>query len=103
MYKKLNSLFLVAIFLFALPAIAEENITTGTIDVYSSSPLPSIGLPKSMVPANIQTVKASELGKQSGATIADYMVNNLQGVTVNEVGGNPFQLINPLVILFYGT
>ena len=92
MYKKLNSLFLAAIFLFALPAIAEENITTGTIDVYSSSPLPSIGLPKSMVPANIQTVKASELGKQSGATIADYMVNNLQGVTVNEVGGNPFQL-----------
>jgi hypothetical protein len=80
-----------SIFLF-FNAFAEETITTGTIDVYSSSPLPSIGLPKSMVPANIQTIKASELNAQSGATIADYMVNNLQGVTVNEVGGNPFQL-----------
>ena len=25
-------------------------------------------------------------------SIADYMVNNLEGVTVNEVGGNPYQL-----------
>ena len=52
----------------------------------------AIGLPKNMVPANIQTVKSSELEAQSGVSIADFMVNNLQGVTVNEVGGNPFQL-----------
>ena len=84
---KLLSLVFISNLLFA-----GETITTETIDVYSSTPLPSIGLPKSMVPANIQTIKASELNKQSGTTIADYMVNNLQGVTVNEVGGNPFQL-----------
>jgi outer membrane receptor protein involved in Fe transport len=71
---------------------SEESITTGTIDVYSSSPLPSIGLPKNMVPANIQTINSNELDAQSGVSIADFMVNNLQGVTVNEIGGNPFQL-----------
>ena len=71
---------------------AEDKITTGTIDVYSISPLPSIGLPKNMVPSNIQTITSDELNSQSGVSIADYMVNNLQGVTVNEVGGNPFQL-----------
>ena len=89
---KIFSIFILAISIsISSTAISEETLT-GTIDVYSASPLPSIGLPKSMVPANIQTIKASELNKQSGATIADYMVNNLQGVTVNEVGGNPFQL-----------
>ena len=84
---KLISLFFVSTLL-----LAEEEITLDSIDVFSSSPLPSIGLPKNMVPSNIQTIKGSELDKQSGATIADYMVNNLQGVTVNEIGGNPFQL-----------
>ena len=90
--KKYIFYFLSAIFFLSPSAFSEETITTSTIDVYSSSPLPSIGLPKNMVPANIQTIKASELNAQSGVTIADYMVNNLQGVTVNEVGGNPFQL-----------
>ena len=88
--KKYIFYFLSAIFFLSPSAFSEETITTSTIDVYSSSPLPSIGLPKNMVPANIQTIKASELNAQSGVTIADYMVNNLQGVTVNEVGGNPF-------------
>ena len=45
-----------------------------------------------MVPANIQTINSNELDAQSGVSIADFMVNNLQGVTVNEIGGNPFQL-----------
>ena len=86
-FVQLLSLFLVSNVLFA-----EEKLTLDSIDVFSSTPLPSIGLPKNMVPANIQTVKSSELEAQSGVSIADFMVNNLQGVTVNEVGGNPFQL-----------
>jgi len=71
---------------------AEDKLTLDSIDVFSSTPLPSIGLPKNMVPSNIQTISSEELNKQSGVTVADFMVNNLQGVTVNEIGGNPFQL-----------
>ncbi len=88
---KFIAIFLSLVFVSNL-LFAEEKLTLDSIDVFSSTPLPSIGLPKNMVPANIQTIKGSELDKQSGATIADYMVNNLQGVTVNEIGGNPFQL-----------
>jgi hypothetical protein len=36
-------------------------------------------------------VSPKEIKKQSGVSIADYMVNNLEGVTVNETQGNPFQ------------
>ena len=92
MIKRYLALLLATVIFVSQSLFSEESITTGTIDVYSSSPLPSIGLPKSMVPANIQTINSNELDAQSGVSIADFMVNNLQGVTVNEVGGNPFQL-----------
>ena len=91
MFKKFY-LAIFVVFSFCSSLLAEDEITTGTIDVYSTSPLPSIGLPKNMVPSNIQTISSDELNSQAGVSIADYMVNNLQGVTVNEVGGNPFQL-----------
>ncbi len=92
MIKRYLALFLATVIFVSQSLFSEESITTGTIDVYSSSPLPSIGLPKNMVPANIQTINSNELDAQSGVSIADFMVNNLQGVTVNEIGGNPFQL-----------
>ena len=92
MIKRYLALLLASTIFVSQSLFSEETITTGTIDVYSSSPLPSIGLPKNMVPANIQTINSNELDAQSGVSIADFMVNNLQGVTVNEVGGNPFQL-----------
>ena len=92
MIKKYLALLLASAIFVSQNLFSEESITTGTIDVYSSSPLPSIGLPKNMVPANIQTINSNELDAQSGVSIADFMVNNLQGVTVNEIGGNPFQL-----------
>ena len=92
MIKRYLALLLATVIFVSQSLFSEESITTGTIDVYSSSPLPSIGLPKNMVPANIQTINSNELDAQSGVSIADFMVNNLQGVTVNEIGGNPFQL-----------
>ena len=60
-FLQLLSLFLVSNVLFA-----EEKLTLDSIDVFSSTPLPSIGLPKNMVPSNIQTVRSSELEAQSG-------------------------------------
>lgn len=69
-----------------------EDIQINQIDVYSATPLPSIGLPVNMVPSAVQIVTSEEVVEQSGVSIADYMVNNLQGVTVNEVGGNPYQV-----------
>ena len=54
--------------------------------------MPSIGLPVKDVPYAVQTATGEEIRQQAGVSIADYMVNNLEGVTVNEVGGNPYQL-----------
>ena len=70
---------------------AAEKMTTSTINVYSATPLPSIGLPLDIVPANIQIIKSNQIKNQPGVTIADYMSNNSQAVNVTQTQGNPFQ------------
>ena len=70
---------------------AAEKFTTSTINVYSATPLPSIGLPLDLVPANIQVIKREDLKNQVGVTIADFANNNLQSVSIQETQGNPFQ------------
>ena len=70
---------------------AAEKMTTGIINVISATPLPSIGLPLDIIPANIQVIKRDDLKNQVGVTIADFANNNLQGVSIQETQGNPFQ------------
>ncbi len=70
---------------------AAEKFTTSTINVFSATPLPSIGLPLDLVPANIQVIKREDLKNQVGVTIADFASNNLQSVSIQETQGNPFQ------------
>ena len=72
--------------------IAGESVKVDSIEVYSPTSLPTIGLPINDVPFAVQTATGEEIREQPGVSIADYMVNNLEGVTVNEVGGNPYQL-----------
>jgi outer membrane receptor protein involved in Fe transport len=84
----------IAITSMLLPTIlvAGETVKVDSIDVYSPTSLPTIGLPIKDVPFAVQTATGEEIRQQPGVSIADYMVNNLEGVTVNEVGGNPYQL-----------
>lgn len=74
-------------------AIAEDSKTVDVekIEVYSATPLKGIGLPLYKVPANIQLAPPKEINDQTGVSIADYMTNNMQSVTVTELGGNPWQ------------
>lgn len=94
MKKPLMKLTSVAVMLaFAnSPAIAEEaKINIKKIEVYGTTPLPGIGLPLNKVPANIQMAAPKDVANQSGVSIADYMLNNMQGVTVSDMAGNPWQ------------
>ena len=72
-------------------AHAAETIKTNKVDVVSTTPLQGIGITLDKIPTNIQTVKGAEIVKQQSVSIADYMVDNLQGVAVNDVQNNPFQ------------
>ena len=70
---------------------AAEKLTTSTINVYSATPLPSLGLPLNIIPANIQIATPKAINTQSGVSLADYMSTNMQSVSVTEMGGNPWQ------------
>jgi outer membrane receptor for Fe3+-dicitrate len=70
---------------------AAEKFTTSTVNVISTTPLPSIGLPLNIIPANIQIFDSKDLRNQPGVTFADQLINNAQGVTFSETQGNPWQ------------
>jgi outer membrane receptor protein involved in Fe transport len=70
---------------------AAEKMTTSTVEVISTTPLPSIGLPLNKIPANIQIAKPKDINNQGGVSIADYINNNMQGITVSDMTGSPFQ------------
>lgn len=72
-------------------ALAADEIKLKKVEVYSNTPLKGIGLPLHKVPANIQMASPEQINNQTGVSIADYMNNNMQGVTVTELGGNPWQ------------
>ena len=94
MKKPLMKLTSVAVMLaFAnTPALADDTaINIKKIEVYGTTPLPGIGLPLNRVPANIQMASPKEVANQAGVSIADYMMNNMQGVTVSDMSGNPWQ------------
>lgn len=82
---------LVASMCAAPVGFADTALETEAVEVVSTTPLPGIGLPIEQVPANVQVVKGEQLEEQKSLSIADYMNNNLLGVSVNETQNNPYQ------------
>lgn len=76
---------------YAADTVKTNKIKADNVDVVSTTPLPGIGLSINKVPANIQMVNGEEFKQQQSVTIADYMNNNLQGVSVVDTQNNPFQ------------
>ena len=76
---------------YAADTVKTNKINADKVDVVSTTPMPGIGLSINKVPANIQLVNGEEFKQQQSVTIADYMNNNLQGVSVVDTQNNPFQ------------
>ncbi|HSI25404.1 MAG TPA: TonB-dependent receptor [Methylotenera sp.] len=93
--NKPKSMLLAALVANALPclAVAEETskITTDKVEVISTTPLKGVGLPKELIPANIQSVKGEDMVDQNNLSIADFLSSGMLGINVNEVQNNPYQ------------
>ncbi|HIE90444.1 MAG TPA: Plug domain-containing protein, partial [Methylophilaceae bacterium] len=79
---------------YVMPAtvVAEEQyVGIEEIEVISTTPLQGVGLPVEQIPAAVQAVKGKDLAQQKSTSVADYMNNNLTGITVNETQNNPYQ------------
>lgn len=90
-------LILVAILAaYAMPQMAmsadkAETLNLKKIDVISTTPLQGVGITLDKIPASVQLVKGEDIKNQQSLTIADFMTQNLLGVSVNDTQNNPFQ------------
>ena len=88
--RKSSKINLIIASLLSASAYAAD-LTVEKIEVVSTTPLPGLGISLDKIPYNIQSIKLNDVAKQNSNSIADYMVNNSQGVSVNETQGNPWQ------------
>ncbi|HEC74498.1 MAG TPA: TonB-dependent receptor [Methylophaga aminisulfidivorans] len=80
-----------------IPALGADTVLVDTINVraqrfYEIGPLPGLGLTKEEIPANVQSISAEEIKQAHSLSMTDLFNTKLQGVTVNDYQGNPFQM-----------
>lgn len=73
-------------------AFAADAVKAGKVEVVSTTPLQGVGIPVDQIPSNVQVVKGADIEAQQSLNLADYMNQNLNGVNVNEVQNNPYQM-----------
>lgn len=74
-------------------AVAEnraEVLETGTVEVISTTPLPSVGTTLDQVPANVQAASAKQIATQHALEMTEYMNANLGSVTITEGQSNVY-------------
>jgi iron complex outermembrane recepter protein len=74
-----------------LPGVASAQETLQTIEVVGVSPVPGGGIDREKVPANVQTIDASDLDHAKTPSLLDGMVQSLPGVSLSDQSGNAFQ------------
>jgi len=79
------------------PALGEDVIKLDQVNVraqrfYELGPLPGLGLTKEEIPGNVQSISAQEIKDSHSLSMTDLFNQKLQGVTVNDYQGNPFQM-----------
>ena len=55
-------------------------------------PLPGLSISVDQVPANLQNATAKQIKASGALSIGDYMNTRMQGVSINNYAGNPFQM-----------
>lgn len=85
---------IIAAYVLPYQALADDTtagIKLKKIEVISTTPLSGVGLTLDKIPASVQLVKGEDLKTQQSLTIADFMTQNLLGVSVNDSQNNPYQ------------
>jgi iron complex outermembrane receptor protein len=67
-----------------------EVLELGTVDVVSTTPLPSVGASIDQVPSNVQAANAEKIREQHPLEVSEYMNANLGSVTITEGQSNVY-------------
>src|SRR3984885_1697138 len=69
----------------------EIGSQAGRVDVISETPLAGTDLQINQIAAPVQTATAVDIENSGALDLADFMNRGLNGVSINEMAGNPFQ------------
>ena len=83
---------LLLIILTSQTVFAEDNIQEKeSIEVIGITPTHGIGLPKELIPYNVQSASSTDLEASQTFDLTDFMNRNLGSVTINDAQNNPLQ------------
>ena len=69
----------------------EKKDSTYTVEVIGISPVLGIGIERTRIPANIQTIEQDAVEDRMALSLADLLNQKLSSVSLNDVTTNPFQ------------
>jgi iron complex outermembrane recepter protein len=70
---------------------AQAEATLPTIEVIGTTPLPGTGIDRDKVPANVQTLTASDLAREGTPSLINGLINQAGSVNTNANLDDPFQ------------
>ena len=88
--RRLQPLALACLALTAGAAQAQLN-PAQTVEIIGSTPLSGAGVPKDLIPSNVQGASAAELERSHASDLSSFVSRKLGSVHLNEVQNNPFQ------------
>ncbi len=80
----------------AAPALSQagnkaEALEAETVEVVSTTPLPSMGTPIDQVPANVQAASSKAIAEQHNLDVSEFIDANLGSVSISNTVANPYQ------------
>lgn len=77
--------------LSATTSIAQDSEQIEEIEVIGITPTHGVGLPKAVIPTNVQTASGEDLDQSQSLDLTEFMHRNLGSVNVNAAQNNPLQ------------
>jgi len=81
-----------ACFAQAAPNAGQPEVVIEGVRPTEAGPMPGLLIRKDQIPGNIQSAGQQELRDSHALGIGDFMNAQMQGVSVNDYSGNPFQM-----------
>ena len=93
---KLSAIAVLVANVFAITAThaataGEDTLTTDKVNVISTTPLPSLGVPVTAIAAPVQVIKGSDIKRSQALDLSEYLNRHAGSVYVNEIQNNPLQ------------
>ncbi|RLA01562.1 MAG: TonB-dependent receptor [Gammaproteobacteria bacterium] len=89
--RKTLTLMLATTFVSSAAFAADDSVELTDIEVIGTTPLHGVGLPKDMIPTNVQTATSEDIAKTQSLDLSEFMTRTLGSVNINSAQNNPYQ------------